>query len=217
MFCTHCGRQLEDRDRFCAACGAPLSADAVPQSQSVSRDLDWRSSRDFREILAHPEVQARIRRVAGSTPGGMSADDWLKMAQPLMSLAGAKSLKLTTLKDSAVSFYEKLGVTTERNLQRSFEASFGEILAAALCSLAARNQPITDIESAEDGCVLAARAPSSLWSWEGTLALVFEIRSDGTQLTATSIVPGRAFDWGGKNKRLETLFDDISKYLDTDL
>ncbi|MCH5303284.1 MAG: zinc ribbon domain-containing protein, partial [Ruminococcus sp.] len=30
MFCEHCGRKLNDDERFCTACGAPLNYNTQP-------------------------------------------------------------------------------------------------------------------------------------------------------------------------------------------
>lgn len=42
MFCTKCGNQLREQDRFCSGCGVPLTTGAVPPprpAQQLSRAM----------------------------------------------------------------------------------------------------------------------------------------------------------------------------------
>ena len=220
MFCTQCGRPFGDHDKFCGGCGAPRpgtdqAAAASPASlpqEDVDPALDWRSSVRVREIANHPEVRARIRQVAGAVPTGMSADQFLDIARPLLAVAGAGNVPLKTIKDVAVPFYARMGLKTNQELSQGFRSTFGETLAAALCSLASRSQPLVDIAEAANGCVINAKMPSSIWSWEGNIVTTLEQHPDGTLLRATVTVPGQAFDWGKSKRVLQDLIDDVAKY-----
>lgn len=224
MFCTQCGQKTGETDRFCSACGHALnSASQIsnpiqqPETPLVSPDIDWRNSSDFREIFNHPEVRGRIQRVTGATPGGMSADEFLKVAQPLMALAGAGTVKLSVIKDIALPIYTKLGIKTENQQQKGFKSTFGETLAAALCSLAARGQSMLDIKQAENGCLIEAKLPSSLWNWEGSILLTLETHPEGILVKGNVSVPGQAFDWGRGKTTLTALFEDMMRYRDMQL
>ena len=81
MFCTQCGREFGETDRFCAQCGAPragVSPDTPPQAETplpeTDPSIDWRASMVPREIMAHPEVRSRIEAVTGANPKGMSGE-----------------------------------------------------------------------------------------------------------------------------------------------
>lgn len=217
MFCTQCGHVCREEDRFCGACGHQLSSAGTADTPSIAADVNWRASNDFREIFNHPDVQNRIKRVTGATPGGMSADEFLKAAQPIMSLAGAGTVKLTLLKDIALPFYQKLGIKTDNQQQKGFRSTYGETLAAALCSLAARGQTLLDIKQAENGCLIEAKLPSTMWNWEGTILLSLETHPEGILAKGNVSVPGQAFDWGRGKRMLQTLFEDMLKYRDMQL
>ena len=221
MFCTQCGHKTSEGDRFCAACGhqlsnatAPLPGADIPE---IAPEVDWRASTDFKVVFNHPEVKVRIHRVTGATPGGMTADEFLKAAQPIMSLAGAGTVKLTVLKDISLPIYHKLGIKAENQQQKGFRSSFGETLAAALCSLAARGQTLLDIKEAENGCLIEAKLPSTMWNWEGSILLGLEQHPEGIMARGNVSVPGQAFDWGRGKKILTSLFEDMLKYRDMQL
>lgn len=219
MFCTNCGQDLQNGHRFCARCGTAIAADAISTPPSippceVDPDTDWRASMNVGEILNHPEVRARIVKVTGATPQGMTAEQFLKLAQPLMSAAGAGGVPLTTLKDIALPIYARLGVKTDRKLSQGFRNTFGETLAAVLCSLASRSQPLVDISEAGNGCLLNSRMASSVWSWEGNMIVALESRDEGTLLTGSVTIPGQAFDWGRSKRVLQNLIDDVQRFRD---
>lgn len=222
MFCTQCGKQSGGADKFCSGCGHPLAGIAVEPSSALAPpstpiEVDWKASDDFREVFGHPHVQARIRRVADSSKTGMSAEEFLKIAQPLMSLAGAGSVKLSVLSGLVVPLYAKLGMKSQTEVQSGFKSSFGETLAASLCALAARGQAIQDIKSAENGCLIEAKLPSSMWNWEGSLFLSLEHHPEGILAKGNVSIPGQAFDWGRGKATLNTLFEDIRTYRDMEL
>ena len=41
MFCTKCGKENKDDDRFCIHCGAALSKQGAPTTEKASRGLFW--------------------------------------------------------------------------------------------------------------------------------------------------------------------------------
>jgi phage shock protein C len=59
MFCTRCGNELRDQDKFCSGCGTGLKRDAVPPPRSQQR-----LSRPMREAKA-AGVCAGVARYCG--------------------------------------------------------------------------------------------------------------------------------------------------------
>jgi hypothetical protein len=96
-----------------------------------------------REIMGHPEVRARIEAVTGANPKGMSAEQFYKYARPVMMITGAgPAPPLQMIKDISLPISAKLGMKTSRDVTQGFRNTFGETLAAVLCSLASRSQPV---------------------------------------------------------------------------
>lgn len=40
MFCHHCGRQIDDNDRFCPYCGAKNESDSLPETERGIKPYD---------------------------------------------------------------------------------------------------------------------------------------------------------------------------------
>ena len=208
MLCIRCGREFADSDKFCAECGAP-------RSDSEAAATDWRTSQDARQIMAHPEVRARIERVTGANPQGMTAEKFYELARPVMAITGAGPLPpMKLLKDVALPIYAKFGVKTQSEMSQGFRNTFGETLAAVLCSLASRSQPVEDLADATNGCVITSKMASSIWSWEGKMVITLETQPEGTLMKATITVPGQTSDWGKTKRALQGLIDDVMKYRD---
>ena len=219
MFCTQCGRKFGETDRFCAQCGAPRAGsetDTAPSSlDSVDPTLDWRASMVPREIMGHPEVRARIEAVTGENPKGMSAEQFYEFARPVMLITGAgPAPPLKLIKDISLPISAKLGMKTSRDVTQGFRNTFGETLAAVLCSLASRSQPLEDITDATNGCIIRSKMLSSIWSWEGDLNITLEVREEGTLMTAAITVPGQLSDMGQSKRVLKSLVEDVMKYRD---
>ena len=221
MFCTQCGRKFGETDRFCAGCGAPKAASeaaspSTPKIPETDPSLDWRASMVPREIMGHPEVRARIEAATGANPRGMSAEQFYEFARPVMMITGAgPAPPLKLIKDISLPISAKLGMKTSRDMAQGFRNTFGETLAAILCSLASRSQPLEDITEATNGCVIRSKMLSSIWSWEGDLLITLESKEEGTLMTAAITVPGQLSDMGQSKRVLKALVEDVMKYRDT--
>jgi hypothetical protein len=223
MFCTQCGRKFGETDRFCAQCGAPkASADSggepSPATSPPETDpsIDWRASMNPREIMGHPEVRARIEAVTGANPKGISAEQFYKYARPVMMITGAgPAPPLQMIKDISLPISAKLGMKTSRDVTQGFRNTFGETLAAVLCSLASRSQPVEHITDAANGCIIRSKMLSSIWSWEGDLIITLEAQEAGTLLKGGITVPGQLSDMGQSKRVLNMLIEDVMKYRDT--
>ena len=213
MFCTECGRKFADTDKFCAECGT--ARPDAPPAPDIDPALDWRNSHSVRDIMHHPDVRARIEKVTGANPQGMSAERFYEIARPLMIVTGAgPAPPLKLIKDISLPLTAKLGMKTSRELSQGFRNTFGETLAAVLCSLASRSQPVEDITEATNGCVITSKMASSIWSWEGDMIVTLETHPEGTLLTGVITVPGQLSDMGKSRRVLQALVDDVAKYRD---
>ncbi|MEZ5998319.1 MAG: zinc ribbon domain-containing protein [Hyphomonas sp.] len=214
MFCTQCGRKFADSDKFCAECGAPREA-VAPPPPDIDPSIDWRASMKPQEIMWHPEVRARVTKVAGANPQGMSGEKFYEIARPLMMITGTGTLPpLKFIKDYSLPITAKLGMKTGSELTQGFKNTFGETLAAVLCSLAARSQPVEELAEAENGCLIRSKMASSIWSWEGEMIVTLESRPEGTMVKGVISVPGQLSDMGKSKRVLQALMDDVFKYRD---
>ena len=208
MNCTQCGHSFSDTDKFCAQCGAARYA-------QTDASVDWRASMRPAEIMGHPEVRARIEKVTGANPQGMTAEKFYELARPVMMVTGAgPAPPMKLIRDVALPIYAKFGVKTQSEISQGFRNGFAETLAAVLCSLASRSQPVEDLAEATNGCVITSKMASSIWSWEGKMVIALETQPEGTLLKASITVPGQTSDWGRTKRALQDLISDVTRYRD---
>lgn len=219
MFCTQCGAQAAPEHRFCAGCGARLEgvvADATgsaPAEAAPAGPLeDWRETTNYRVVLGHPEVKALIAEASKTTKAGMSAEEFLKLAQPVLNAAGAGGVSMKLIAEIATPIYARMGVKTGKDAKNGYATPYGRVLAAILCSLASRSQTLIAVQEGTDGCVVQAEIPSSLTTWKGKLTLSVERKPEGTLVTSAVVFEGQSSDWGRSKRVLEELHQDILNY-----
>lgn len=219
MFCTQCGAQAAPEHRFCAGCGARLEgvvADATgsaPAEAAPAGPLeDWRETTNYRVVLGHPEVKALIAEASKATKAGMSAEEFLKLAQPVLNAAGAGGVSMKLIAEIATPIYARMGVKTGKDAKNGYATPYGRVLAAILCSLASRSQTLIAVQEGTDGCVVQAEIPSSLTTWKGKLTLSVERKPEGTLVTSAVVFEGQSSDWGRSRRVLEELHQDILNY-----
>lgn len=226
MYCTQCGAKAAPEHRFCAGCGARLATaaggaaplafaspnDPVPAPAPSVPLEDWRETTNYRVVLGHPQVKELIASASKASKAGMTADEFLKLASPLLSAAGASPEATKLIAELAPGFYAKMGVKTGKETRNGYATSFGRTLAAILCSLASRNQTLVAVQEGADGCVVQAEIPSSLTTWKGNLTLTLERRPEGTLVSSAVVFPGQTSDWGRAKRVLEELHQDILNY-----
>lgn len=218
MFCTQCGAQAAPEHKFCASCGARLPAGDAPAAmqataQTVSVPLeDWRETVNYRVVISHPDVKALISEASKASKAGMSADEFLKLAAPVLGLGGAEAAATKLIAEYAPAFYAKMGVKVGKETRNGYATPFGRTLAAILCSLASRNQTLAAVHEAADGCVVEADVPSSLTTSKGKLTLTLERKPEGTLVSSAVVFPGQSGDWGRSKRVLEELHQDILNY-----
>lgn len=206
MFCTNCGQDIAEDNNFCASCGTPVDGSAASPGASA----DWRHAVEYRVVANHPEVTALVGNAAGMSSGGVTAEEFLDVAQKLIP---AIPIPLNTLVKIVQPFGNSLGIKTGKELFAHYDHPLGRVVAATLCSLALRGQALQNGEQAADGCVVTAGLPSSVWAWSGTLLVAIQQEGDGTKVTASTAIGGQMYDWGHSKRVLQKLFDDIPDFI----
>lgn len=229
MYCTQCGKAAQPEHVFCAGCGtrlvreeAPLAAGTVGAAAQPEpapalpvepwTGEDWRDTVNYRTVLGHPEVKALIADAAKANKAGMSADEFMKLAQPVLDASGSGGVPMKLIAEIASPIYAKMGIKTGKDTKIGYATSFGRTLAAILCSLASRNQTLVAIHEGTDGCVVQAEVPSSLSTGKGKLSLTLERKAEGTLATSAVVFEGQASDWGRAQRVLDELHQDILNY-----
>lgn len=228
MFCTQCGKPAAPEHNFCAGCGARLvrggAAEAAPvtavsaapasidPSPPAAPLEDWRATTNYRVVLAHPEVKALIADASKASKAGMSADEFMKLAQPVLDAAGSGGVPMKLIAEIAAPMYAKMGVKTGKDAKNGYATPYGRVLAAILCSLASRNQTLIAIEEGTDGCVVQAEIPSSMTTWKGKMSLTVERKPEGTLVSSAVVFEGQSSDWGRAKRVLDDLHQDILNY-----
>ena len=174
---------------------------------------DWRTSVDVQTILANSHVRGLIAEVSGNRPSGMSGEQFLDISDKVFSVIGIGGVSTKLIADVAQPLYARIGIKTGKEETRGYQSPTGQTIAATLCSLASRNQTLKDAAQADDGCVLTATVPSSIYAFEGDLVVTIERRDAGAMVTGAVTIPGQAFDWGRSKRVLRDMFKDIDEQL----
>lgn len=231
MFCTQCGKQAAPEHVFCAGCGtrlpreasaAPMGLMATPAPVATEAPVvtaidtgpleDWRETTNYRVVLGHPQVKALVADAAKASKAGMTGDEFMKLAQPILDASGSGGVPMKLIAEIATPLYAKMGVKTGKDAKNGYATSYGRTLAAILCSLASRNQTLVAVHEGTDGCVVQAEIPSSMTTWKGKLSLTLERKPEGTLVSSAVVFEGQSSDWGRSKRVLDDLHQDILNY-----
>ena len=236
VFCAGCGTRLvrEAAAPMGLMAALPVADPAAPEPVQPWTGEDWldcemcfstaRSSLgheppkliddklNARVVLAHPKVKGLIAEAQKANKAGMSADEFMKLAQPILDASGSGGVPMKLIAEIATPIYAKMGIKTAKETRNGYATPFGRTLAAILCSLASRNQTLVAIQEGTDGCVVQAEIPSSLTTFKGRLSLTLERKSEGTLVSSAVVFEGQASDWGRAQRVLDELHQDVLNY-----
>lgn len=218
MYCSQCGNQAEDK--FCWNCGAALRAPAptnanppaAPPPATVEPaelilELDWADEVRYDVLIAQSEVRDRVARHAKMAKTTMSAEEFLKVCDGLMKLP----VSMSGLARIAQPISTRMGIKTGKARSQWLARPCGEVLVAALCSLARQGITMKQVDQERDGCRLQAALPSTLWTQTGEITLSVRRKPPGTFVEAATTIEGQLYDWGSSNAYLNSIFDDLQK------
>lgn len=202
MFCTNCG--LKGAGNFCAGCGTRLAPnDGIPDVVPVE---DWQNESCYAKLMKNPEVRERLAAIR-SPEKRMTGEEWLGLCDKVFKPMNGVSMK--TVAEIAAPIYAKIGIKTGKNRMQIVREPIGVVMVNVLSSLARNGLPLIEAHQGRLGCVIEAKLPSDLWSFEGKLIITVERVSAHTMVEAATTIPGQWFDWGKSTRCLQTLFDDV--------
>lgn len=204
MYCHHCG--VKASGNFCSSCGARLASPETP-APSLPLSVAWEDEVRYDLLIQCPGVRERLARHAAQARKGLSGEAFLQICDKLFEpIAGIPVAKVASI---AAPILDRAGIRTGKTRKEVLPRRLGEVLVAALCSLAQHGQALKQVHQGEDGCVLEAAIPSDVWSFEGKLILSVQRRQEQTRVEAATTIPGQLFDWGKSTRCLERLFADL--------
>ncbi len=142
----------------------------------------------------------------------MLADEFMKPAQPLLDASSPGGVPLKLITETASPMYARMGIKTGKETRNGYATSFGQTLAAVLCSLASRNQTRAAPQEGADGCVVQAEFPSGLTTMKGKLCLTLERKPEGTRSSSAAVFEGQASGRGRAKRVRDELHQDILNY-----
>ena len=208
MFCSQCG--VKASGRFCHSCGSHLHfADTVPATTDtasvVNKSANWEEDPLYENIIRIESVRAVIAQHAANAPKGISAEAFLAVYDKVLQ----SPIPLERLAAVVQPLYASLGIRTGKDRTELLRIPVGRAIARTLCSLAKHGQTLQNVEQHENGCLVHADLPSSVCALKGALTVSLHRCESGTQVAATTSIPGQWYDWGKSNRCLEQLFNDL--------
>jgi hypothetical protein len=139
----------------------------------------------------------------------MTGEEWLGLYdEAFKPVTGVSLKKVATI---VAPIYAQLGIKTGKNRRAIMQQPTGRMIVAVLCALAEAGLPLVEVHQAEAGCVVEAKLPSDLLSFEGQLVISVERSGQGTCIEAATNIPGQWFDWGKSARCLESLFGYVAQ------
>ena len=86
---------------------------------------DCRETTNYRVVLGHPEVKALGADAAEASKAGMSADEFMKLAQPILDASGSGGLPIKLIAEVAAPLCAKMGVKTGKYAKNGYATSYG--------------------------------------------------------------------------------------------
>ncbi|HEY0154132.1 MAG TPA: hypothetical protein VGB92_19115 [Longimicrobium sp.] len=181
----------------------PLTA----HGHALAPPFDDSAPFDLVAVGRSPEARELVARHAAQAGKRLTGEEFLKaFDKPFSALAGIPISPIATV---AQKVNARLGVKTGKERVATIDRPARETFLALLCSLARNGQLVRALHTATDGCVVEAVLPSDMFAFEGTILVTLRRADPGTEVRASTIIPGQLFDWGKSNACLDTLLTDM--------
>lgn len=208
MFCSNCG--VKASGNFCHACGNKLSAsEAVPtvQPAAILPMVAWQEEIRYEMLIKVPHVRTALAKLATDAEPGLTANDYLNLCDSVFKPMGP--ISMSKVAPMLQKMYGNWGIKTGKERKETIAQPPGVVLFKVLCALARACQKIKEVSQGDDGCIIQAVIPSSLWTMEGKLLITVSRVAGGTQVETAATITGQYYDWGVSNKVLEQLYQSM--------
>lgn len=202
MFCSSCG--AEARGNFCSECGESLVRGEATAQAEVK---DWSHEIEYAKLIRIPEVRDKIGRHTAMAPKRLSGEEFLALCDKVVSLG----VPLESVGAMGQALWARLGIETGKEHSEAFSIPPGTAIVAALCALARGGYMVQQVRQFTDGCLLDAKLPSDIWSFEGKLMVTIRRSDQITRVDGATEIEGQLFDWGKSRRCLQALFRDIKE------
>lgn len=210
MFCSNCG--VSAQGNFCHACGSKLRSggpEVATEGHPPANALPWQEEFRYDVLLKLPHIRDTLARIAAESQPGISAAEFLGLCEsafkPLGPISLAKAAPLLQ------KLYGGWGIRTGKRRTEQISLPVGETLFSILQMLARGSHTIKEVIQQEEGCIVRALIPSSLFAMEGSLVVAVTRTAMGTDVEAAAEIPGQWYDWGVSQRLLDRLFARFPK------
>lgn len=206
MFCSNCG--VKASGNFCHACGTKLVAgeEVAPATLPITA-VAWEDEIRYEMLIKVPHVRTTLAKLATEAEPGLSANDYLSLCDSVFKPMGP--ISMSKVAPLVQKMYANWGVKTGKQRVEVITQPPGLVLFKVLCAMARQCQKIKEVSQGDDGCVIQAIIPSSLWTMEGKLLITVTRVAGGTQVESATTIAGQYYDWGVSNKVLNQLFQSM--------
>jgi len=211
MYCSNCG--VKAGGNFCAACGANLQTPGEPQiagePQMPTPPSDWTDEIVYETLLLHPDVRERVAKASQQCKQGINGEDLLS----LYDSVDPTGVPVGKLVMGMVPIMDRIGIKTGKKSELTLRAPAGKTLVAILCGMARKGFEIQKVDQSDEGCVLTALIPSTMWTYRGELVVGVERSQGSMHIQAAAKISGQLIDWGKSDKTLREFFEEIRREL----
>ena len=181
----------------------------MDQSSGVT-PADWSNDIRYAALMQVPQVRELIAASVAQSKKTMSAQNFLRVCdlafKPLVGVSISQIAAVTVPISTAV------GIKTGKQRNLTAATPTGAAIVATLCSMGRQGLVLERVEQLDDGCLLMAKIPSDMWTFGGVLSITVCRAGAGSQVEASTHVPGQRFDWGKSKQVLAHVFGDVEKF-----
>lgn len=214
MFCSSCGREFHEGERFCPGCGVRRGGGGVEKGEDASGPdgADWRDSFHYSRIIEQREVIDAFRKAQRRGDARVTPEEYMDLLAPVFGALGVGKATVTVGGKLGFQVYEKVGLVARVPLTCDFASPAGVTIGAVACALAETGVDVVEATESEDACEVFARTPGSLTNGPKELAVSITGSAGGARVGLVLGSPLGGFFKGRDRRMLADLRDRIEKY-----
>ena len=196
-----CSDSTSQKDRVSSF----LFSSSSPPASVPTLAPQWAKEVRYENLIRIKEVRDLVSKHAAMAKKNLTLEELTAFCDKMIPLG----ISIEKSIESARTINEQIGIKTGKEYSDNFLNPPGIMIVSALCSFARNGIVLRQVQQYEDGCLLEAVVPSSIWSYEGILYVSVRKAGTGTRVDAATLIKGQIFDWGKSKNCLEVLFADL--------